>query len=367
MNHQGLGFRDGLRAALALGLFAGVCATANGQGFPGSGGPGGGRSFSSPEESFRRIDTNGDGVIDRGEVQQIDGFRKQFLTQMGIDGSRPVSLREYTEKREQAMRTIDFQQFRRPDGGGGTPGGGSPGGGGFPGFGGSPGSGGGPPSFPSRSESDRGDGRRPEEPSRDERRDDRNRDERRDVSGSSKSSKKTVKPKTRVTQDLPSDFREKDTNGDGQIGLYEWDRKAFAQFFALDRNGDGLLTPDELIAATKKSSSGDKSSSKSSATTPTAMLPTAASLGDSKSSPSVSVPAKTSDSSTKSASSPSGPESSAAIKAFGFIDGNRDGKLTEDEWNRSRSRKRFEGAKIEPKFPVEQAQFVELYNKIEAQ
>ena len=69
----------------------------------------------------------------------------------------------------------------------------------------------------------------------------------------------------------------------------------------------------------------------------------------------------------KSVSSPPGTDSSAAVKAFSFIDGNRDGKLTEDEWNRSRSRKRFEDAKIEPKFPIEQAQFVELYKKVEAQ
>lgn len=360
MNRQVLGIRCVLRTFLALSLLAAACTTAMAQGFRGGGSPGGG-GMPSPEESFRRIDTNGDGVIDSGEVQQVDGFRKQFLTQLGIDGSRPVGLREYTEKREQAMRNFDPQQFRRPDSGGG-----SPGGGGFPGFGGAPGSSGGPPSFPPRSDSDRGDGRRSDEPSRDERRDDRDRgrDERRESSSSSKSSKKTAKPKERVTKELPADYREKDKNGDGQIGLYEWDRKAFAQFYALDRNGDGLLTPDELIAATKKSSSSDKSSSKSA--TPTL---TAAPSGDTKSSPSANDATKPSDSSSmKSASASATTESSPGIKSFVSLDSNRDGKLSEDEWRRSRTtRGKFEKAKIELNFPVEQAQFVEMYNKVEAQ
>ncbi len=358
MKRRALGIRCAKQTALTLSLLAGICTTGMAQGFRSGGSPGGG--IPSPEESFRRVDTNGDGVIDGGEVQQVDGIRRQFLTQMGIDGSRPVGLREYTEKREQAMRSFDPQQFRRPDGGG-VP----PGGGGFPGFSG-PTGGGGPPSFPSRSESDRGDGRRPDEPSRDDRRDDRERgrDERRDSSSSSKSSKKSPKPKERVTKDLPADYREKDKNGDGQIGLYEWDRKAFAQFYALDRNGDGLLTPDELIAATKKSSPSDKTSSKS-ATTTSIVTPSV----DTKSSSSTSDASKPSDSSSmKSASTTATTESSPGIKSFVSLDSNRDGKLSEDEWRRSRTaRGKFEKAKIELKFPVEQTLFVELYNKVEAQ
>jgi Ca2+-binding EF-hand superfamily protein len=49
---------------------------------------------------------------------------------------------------------------------------------------------------------------------------------------------------------LPDWFRQYDTDGDGQIGLYEWKAagQPIAKFLALDRNGDGFLTPDEVAA-----------------------------------------------------------------------------------------------------------------------
>lgn len=57
--------------------------------------------------------------------------------------------------------------------------------------------------------------------------------------------------KERVTVDLPDDYRDRDVDGDGQIGLYEWrewDRGSIDEFFAYDRNGDGFLTPKEVAA-----------------------------------------------------------------------------------------------------------------------
>ncbi len=351
MNRRDFCIRFVMRTIFLLSLAAGTCTTVMAQGFRGGGPPGGGGGgMPSPEDSFRRMDRNQNGQIDPDE---IPGFFRDMYTKAGMDVSRPISQQEFLqgsqkirEQFEQARSSGDFSQFRRPDGGGGPP------------------TSSGPPSSSSRPESDRGDGRRSEESSREERRDDRGRDERRESSTSGKSSKKTAKPKTRVTQDLPADYREKDKNGDGQIGLYEWDRKAFSHFYALDRNGDGLLTPDELIAATKKSPSGDKSSSKSVTTTSTA-----APAGDSKSSPSTSASSKPSDSSpVKAASTTAATESSPGVKSFVGLDSNRDGKLSEEEWHRSRTaRGKFEKAKIELKFPVERAQFVELYNKVEAQ
>ena len=48
---------------------------------------------------------------------------------------------------------------------------------------------------------------------------------------------------------LPPWFAEYDTDGDGQVGLYEWRRKGrpIAEFVQMDRNEDGYLTPAELL------------------------------------------------------------------------------------------------------------------------
>ena len=73
--------------------------------------------------------------------------------------------------------------------------------------------------------------------------------------------------KPRVTLDLPEGFRERDSDEDGQIGLYEWrewDRASVDEFLLLDRNGDGFLTPRELAPADEDSdrNSGGRSSSR---------------------------------------------------------------------------------------------------------
>ena len=48
---------------------------------------------------------------------------------------------------------------------------------------------------------------------------------------------------------LPPWFAEYDTDGDGMVGLYEWRRKGrtIADFEPMDRNGDGYLTPKEVL------------------------------------------------------------------------------------------------------------------------
>jgi hypothetical protein len=48
---------------------------------------------------------------------------------------------------------------------------------------------------------------------------------------------------------VPSWFARLDTDGDGQIGLYEWKQsgRPLEEFFTMDRNGDGFLTIEELM------------------------------------------------------------------------------------------------------------------------
>lgn len=53
--------------------------------------------------------------------------------------------------------------------------------------------------------------------------------------------------KLRMVPTLPKEFEARDKNGDGQIGMYEWERSKYAEFMKLDKNGDGFLTPQELL------------------------------------------------------------------------------------------------------------------------
>jgi hypothetical protein len=53
---------------------------------------------------------------------------------------------------------------------------------------------------------------------------------------------------------LPDWFEYCDKDGDGQVGLYEWRKnsgKSIAEFQIMDRNGDGLLTAEEVLAYMK--------------------------------------------------------------------------------------------------------------------
>ena len=51
--------------------------------------------------------------------------------------------------------------------------------------------------------------------------------------------------------ELPRWFKEYDTDGDGQVSLYEWMQKkgTLKEFQKFDLNGDGFITVRELIRA----------------------------------------------------------------------------------------------------------------------
>jgi Ca2+-binding EF-hand superfamily protein len=53
---------------------------------------------------------------------------------------------------------------------------------------------------------------------------------------------------------LPPWFKELDKDGDGQVSLYEWRQggRKLADFRKYDLNGDGFITPDEVLRVLKK-------------------------------------------------------------------------------------------------------------------
>ena len=67
-----------------------------------------------------------------------------------------------------------------------------------------------------------------------------------------------------MPKDIPDWFKQIDSDGDGQIGLYEWkvSGRSLDEFRKIDRNNDGFLTIDEVmryVADQKKSGEGTPS------------------------------------------------------------------------------------------------------------
>jgi Ca2+-binding EF-hand superfamily protein len=57
-------------------------------------------------------------------------------------------------------------------------------------------------------------------------------------------------------------FSQLDTDNDGQVGYYEWRKsgKSYEEFAKMDRNGDGLLTPEEVLWYLKTNAASDNPS-----------------------------------------------------------------------------------------------------------
>jgi hypothetical protein len=61
--------------------------------------------------------------------------------------------------------------------------------------------------------------------------------------------KQVVYRRGKLPKEAESFFRQHDKDGDGQIGLYEWKNSGqpLETFFAMDRNGDGFVTVEEYL------------------------------------------------------------------------------------------------------------------------
>jgi hypothetical protein len=181
------------------------------------------------------------------------------------------------------------------------------------------------------------------------------------------------RPRWQQSPKLPEQYRARDKDKDGQIGLYEWDRRDYATFRKLDLNHDGFLTADELTrkppsrspasvaaaparpAAPASSGTGTASESSPAAGTDTAATSStekpAAAAGD--------APA------AATASNPSGAGRSDTERQWELLDKDGDGKLTEAEWGKSiLTKMKFAKAGIAVSFPMTQEEFVRLYSQL---
>lgn len=177
--------------------------------------------------------------------------------------------------------------------------------------------------------------------------------------GDSKPAPKPPKVRQKVTLKLPDEYRSKDKDKDGQIGMYEWSRTDYAGFRRLDLNGDGFITPLELSRAgrSKRTSSADVVSVSSSA----------GSSATGSSSRSSSGSASTTDTATASVpadGASDGPivNRSDAERQFELVDKDKDGRVTEAEFQKSTlTRVKFKNAGITLSFPVSRDEFLRAY------
>jgi hypothetical protein len=267
-----------------------------------------------PDRVFAYYDRDKNGRLDGGEYERFSSDLKEAVRAVRLDFRRGVDqatfIKAWPRLTGEMRARRDREASRRDDSGG-----------------------------DSRSSSS---SQRPQAPRKEEK--------------SKSSSKRPPKRKERprITVDLPTRFSEVDRNRDGQIGLYEWDRAKFREFFELDRNGDGLLTPSELTAS-PGATPAPRTTATRTAAAPTNSTPTAAAPASSS---------KASDSGTITAVK-FDPESSDGRRAsyvFRSLDRNKDGSLTKEEWERSQSTRRdFEKKNLTPPLPANLEQFAGLY------
>jgi len=331
-----------------------------------------GRGGGNPDDFFNRIDTNGNQQLDPEELQNSP--LRRMLEAGGRDLSKPITKAEFTEMTQQFMQRFRGGGMRGPMGGPpgteGPPGGppAAPGGPPSPTVppsppGGAPAGGGAPPAAPTT-----GSPAAPGAPP---------------AAGSGRpGSEAQAKPATGRTRapQLPEEYASKDTNGDGQLGLYEWPRTDFATFQKLDLNNDGFVTAAELTKKDKPRGAAPVNRGSG----PMALAgggPPAGGGSNRGGGPSRTGRADESrESSGRSGDSGGrGGESGGrgdrsrgggsgrgsmppAERAFTALDLDKNGSLSEEEWQRSVSVKaQFEREGISLSFPVSKADFEAKY------
>jgi len=341
-------------AACAICIACGASsAWAQGPGGPPGGGFGGRGGF-NPEDFFTRLDRNSNGQLDPDELQNSP-MRRMFEAG-GRDLSKPITKQEFTEMTNQAM-----QRFRGMGRGGGPggPGGGPPGESAAPST--PPPTGNPEPEGGRRGRGRRGD--REERKSSDNDAKGGNSPAGGPGSGGASSPRKpgskgsgnaANRPRPRLSADLPEQYASRDTNQDGQLGLYEWPKTDWATFKRLDLNGDGFVTPQELERSNRSTATA------SAATTSGAAPATGGSAATPG--PAASKPASAEANPRQESKPAERPAANPAETAFNLLDRDKDAAISEEEWQRSLTTKsRFERAGITVSFPISKADFIRQY------
>ena len=173
----------------------------------GGGGQGGGRSSSRGGDGgfdpAAMMDRNRNGRIDQEEIDRIPDFVRDRLKERGWNLTAGQSVDEYRKQFRQRMEQMREERNRREN----------------------------------------GDATDPQ------------------ANRSTPPTAFRPRDKARITKDLPKKYSEIDSDLDGQIGLYEWvvSRRSDLELFDdIDRDTDGLLTPNELIAWEEQSDEAGK-------------------------------------------------------------------------------------------------------------
>ncbi len=290
----------------------------------------GGSSGSGFERMFGFMDRNRNGTLDPEELARVPGPMREFLSNRGVDTSRPINRDTFMRMLPDMMESMRRRRDAERSSGDGRD----------SRFGDSRRDGGGFSGGIFRGGGSRGGGDR----------------------GGSSNSRSNSKPKQRprVTVQLPAAFAEGDHDADGQIGLYEWkvwkSRAALTDFYRFDRNRDGFLTPYELVMAEKAPPVTDATASAAAVSGKPAQNAASAKSATATS----STPAATT--TARQPAAAESPETRMANTYFRYMDRDGDAAISPEEWERSRRiRPMFEKAGIDLSKSMSKEAFVQNY------
>ncbi len=295
---------------------------------PGGGPPDGGPPGMTSERIFGFMDRNRNGTLDPDETERMPSSVKDRLKQSGFDLNKGLDQKQFGKAFE------EMRKIREED-----------------------------------------EGRRREEYENKKREENGDNEDKKSEAAPARKPLITIKPHDRVTKDIPKTFEEGDTDQDGQLAFYEWRKWKRAEtdnFFTYDHNGDGFLTPSELIKGPSeakvaaleavKGTSGVTVISNASVSTTTNASTITPTNGGSTSVKPVSTRSSTVSSMTVDMDSAIAKRGKST---FRLLDKDRSGNVTPDEWaSSSKLRPQFTDAGVDLSKPMDENAFITHFIKI---